>query len=103
MQPLNFKQLKKIELTLVNDFGVERPNDLARVFLFKNMNIKKELISHAKDLQEIYELTDFEALQIASNLLQMDLYMHANVIVSNSNYPTALEKIAIHLKEISLK
>lgn len=68
------------------------------------MNIKKELISHAQDLQEIYELTDFEALSIASNLVQMEMYKRANVVMDKKlDYPTALEKIATHLDKIASK
>ena len=48
----------------------------------------------AKDLQENFKLTDYEALSLALKAEQNDLFRRAFVITASDNYPTALEAIA---------
>ena len=45
----------------------------------------------AKDLQESYSLTNFEALSLALQAEQNNLFKKAFVITSNDNTPSALE------------
>lgn len=54
----------------------------------------------AKDLQESFKLSDFEALTLALKAEQNDLFRRAFVVTSSDNTPTALEAIANALGHI---
>lgn len=57
-------------------------------------NVSSSVKELAKDLQENFKLTDFEALSLALKAEQNDLFRRAFVITASDNYPTALEAIA---------
>lgn len=55
----------------------------------------------AKEIKEDFpQLTDYEALDIATKIIHNELMVKAHVISSNDTYPSALENIAIELEEI---
>ena len=50
--------------------------------------------------QEVSTLTDFEAMQLAVKLYEIESYRDANV-VGHTTAPTALESIAMNLQSIA--
>ena len=54
-----------------------------------------------KRLQQEYQLPPYEALKIAVQIHRNNILQSAFVVSSNDSYPSALEKIGIHLKEIA--
>ena len=57
-------------------------------------SVSRSVKDLAKELQEDFKLTDFEALSLALKAEQNDLFRRAFVITASDNYPTALEAIA---------
>ena len=57
-------------------------------------SISSDVKALAKDLQENYKLTDYEALSLALKAEHNDLFIRAFVITASDNTPTALEAIA---------
>jgi len=62
-----------------------------------DLRMTRELKSLAKDLQEDFKLSDYEALNLALKIEQNELLRIAFVISSSDKYPTGLESIAIAL------
>lgn len=61
------------------------------------MSVSKDVREQADDLIERYvELTTFEALQIATRIVEIEAYKEANV-TNRNGAPSALEAIAICL------
>ena len=63
-------------------------------------NVTNDIKELAKDLQESFKLTDFEALTLALQAEQNSLFKRAFVVTSSDNTPTALEAIANALGHI---
>ena len=63
------------------------------------MTLSTDARKLAESIQKEYNLTNYEALDIALKAEANDLFRKANVISSDDSYPSALEKIAIELSE----
>jgi len=61
------------------------------------VQLSSDVISLAEELQKSYELTNYEAMDLALKAEQNELLKLAFVISSSDNYPSALESIAIAL------
>jgi hypothetical protein len=61
------------------------------------VNISSDVKELAKELKEIYKLTDFESLTVALKAEQNELLKLGFVISSSDNHPSGLEAIAIGL------
>jgi hypothetical protein len=57
----------------------------------------------ANDLKKKNKLNDYEALDIATKIMQNELYARTNVLDNKIHEKSALEEIAIVLNEISEK
>jgi len=59
--------------------------------------------SFVKELRLDYpKLTDFEALQLAVQMQRNEIMKRAFVISSSDDYPSALEKIAMHASDMAM-
>ena len=56
--------------------------------------VSKEVKGLAKELQEDFKLSDFEALTLALKAEENNFFRRAFVISASDDYPTALEAIA---------
>jgi hypothetical protein len=63
------------------------------------MTISTEVKVLVKSIQKDYNLTNYEALNIALKVETNELFRKAYVISSNDSNPSALEKIAMVLNE----
>jgi hypothetical protein len=63
------------------------------------MTISTDARKLAESIQKEYNLTNYEALDIALKVEANELFRKANVISSDDSYPSALEKIAIELSD----
>lgn len=63
------------------------------------MTISPDVKKLAASIQQDYDLTNYEALDIALKAEANELYRKANVISSTDAYPSALENIAIALSD----
>lgn len=64
------------------------------------MNHVSDVSKTAKMLLEDWEISDFEALQIAVQIQKNQFFETANVINGFKNAPSALEKIAMEIQSI---
>ncbi|MGZ9736610.1 histidine kinase [Flavobacterium sp. GNP002] len=62
------------------------------------MKVSTEIRKLTASIQQEYKLSDYEALTIALKIEENELFRKANVISKDDKYPSALEKIAIELK-----
>lgn len=69
--------------------------------LSKNISISKGVQDYAQILIDEYNLTSYEALDIALKVEKNSLFKEAFVIISEDT-PTALEKICNHLEDINI-
>lgn len=69
--------------------------------MITNSDYFYRIIEDLEELEEVSHLTLLEKLKIFEIIelrIANDLYIKANVISSNDAYPSALEKIAMNLK-----
>lgn len=65
------------------------------------MNLVKNLNTTTREILDTWDITEFEALQIAVQVQKNELFAQANVLHTPTPVPSALEAISMSLDRLS--